>query len=196
MENLRSSASARIAFLDLAAEAAVVGQEDVARELLGDGRGRPDAGGRWSTAETIARPMPIGSTPMWLRKRRSSTDDHRRAHFRRDLVVRQPAPEARPERDQHLRRWRRGRGSSGRGRALREARNSSAAGRRRRRPRSISAEKPRSAGIDEPLQRWSRMASGRRGGGVRAGHSGDGIESSARRDNSSNKLIPVVDRRL
>ena len=32
-------------FLDLAAEAAVVGQEDVARELLGDGRGRADAGG-------------------------------------------------------------------------------------------------------------------------------------------------------
>ena len=32
-------------FLDLAPEAAVVGQEDVARELLGDGRGRADPAG-------------------------------------------------------------------------------------------------------------------------------------------------------
>ena len=28
--------------------------------------------------------------------------DHRRAHFRRDLVVLEPAPEARPDRDQYL----------------------------------------------------------------------------------------------
>ena len=60
--------------LDLAAEAAVVGQEDVARELLGDRRGRADAVAVLTTADAIARPIPIGSTPMWLRKRRSSVE--------------------------------------------------------------------------------------------------------------------------
>ncbi len=99
--NLRSSASARMRFLDLAAEAAVVGQEDVARELLGDGRGRADAvvlderrADRAADADRIDADM--AAEPAVLGR------DHRRAHFRRDLVVGQPLAEARPHRDQHL----------------------------------------------------------------------------------------------
>ena len=97
MLNLRSSASARIAFLDLAAEAAVVGQEDVARELLGDGRvaltpvAAADADrDRAADADRIDADM-AAEAPVLDR-------DHRVAHHRRDLVVGQPFAEARPER--------------------------------------------------------------------------------------------------
>ena len=60
------------AFAHLADEAAVVGQEDVARELLGEGRAalRPAAA---LDATNSERTMPIGSTPRCERKRRSST---------------------------------------------------------------------------------------------------------------------------
>ena len=88
-------------FLDLADEAAVVGQEDVARELLGDRRGRADLvalddrrAERAGDADRIDADV-AAEAPVLGR-------DHRRAHLRRDLVVGQPAAEARAHRHQHL----------------------------------------------------------------------------------------------
>ena len=59
--------------LDLAREGAVVGEEDVAGELLGDGRRRADPVAL-KKADPTARPRPIGSMPIWVRKRRSSVE--------------------------------------------------------------------------------------------------------------------------
>ena len=53
------------------------------------------------TRTLTERAMPIGSTPIWLRKRRSSTAIIAARIVRRDLVVGQPVAEARPERDEH-----------------------------------------------------------------------------------------------
>ena len=60
-------------FADLAAEAAVVGEEDVAGELLGDGRAALPPASLPVARIQSARTMPIGSTPGCERKRRSST---------------------------------------------------------------------------------------------------------------------------
>ena len=88
------------ALLDLSREAAVVGQEDVAGQLLRDGRCRTDPAlvgdardDRTADAERID--AEVAAEPAVLDR------DHRRSHFGRDLVVRKPAPQARPDRHQH-----------------------------------------------------------------------------------------------
>ena len=97
LRDSHSSAKARIASRTLRPKRAVV-EEDVARELLGDGErpgptAEPDA-----DADGAARP--IGSTPD-ASGSACPRPHHRLAHDRRDAVVRQPLAEARPHRHHH-----------------------------------------------------------------------------------------------
>ncbi len=87
------------AFLDLAAEGAAVGQEDVAGELLGDGRAAlcpasgvdPDLGGA-NDADRVDAEMRAEALVL--------DRDHGGPHLRGDLLVRKPLPEAGPNVDQ------------------------------------------------------------------------------------------------
>src|SRR6478672_11860364 len=89
------------AFLDLAHEVAVVGQEDVARELLRDGRGsaypvtsREGGSDRSADVDRVDANMATEAAVLGR--------DHRRPHLRRDMVVAQPLTEARAHRHQNL----------------------------------------------------------------------------------------------
>jgi hypothetical protein len=86
-------------FLDLAPEGAAVGQEDVARELLGDGRSAlsptPRLEAHLERARDADRVDPRVAAEAAILDR-----DHRRTHRRGDFLIAQPAPEARAERDQ------------------------------------------------------------------------------------------------
>ena len=89
-------------FLDLAPEAAVVGQEDVARELLGDGRGRADAVAVRTHRRRDRAADPDRVDADMAAEAAVLGRDHRGAHLRRDLVIGQPSAEARSDRDQNL----------------------------------------------------------------------------------------------
>ena len=101
MLNLRSSASARIASLILRPKLRLLVRKmlrascwvmvEVALHpvALGDRRGDRAADPDRIDADVAAEAAVLGR-------------DHRRAHFRRDLVVGQPLAEARPDRDQDL----------------------------------------------------------------------------------------------
>ena len=111
----------------LAGEGALVGEEDVAGELLGDGRdaAHPVAAG---DAEPEAADD-ADRIDAEMRAEAAVLDrDHRVAHHRRDPVVGQPFAEHRAHRLDDRRHWRRGPGSSGRDCRGGRARHSSAAG--------------------------------------------------------------------
>ena len=89
------------AFLDLTHEIAVAGQEDVAGELLRDGRGGADpaalhdcSANRPSDADRVDPDM-APETAILGR-------DQRCPHFGRDAVIGQPLSETRSDRHQHL----------------------------------------------------------------------------------------------
>ena len=169
-------------FLDLAPEAAVVGQEDVARELLGDGRGRADPAAlgdrrRRSRGRCRSGRRRCGCGSAGPRSRSSPrafpAGSGRRTATCRSSARAKPGPA----------RWRRGPGSSGRGRSAWSARRSSAGRRSRPRPRrSARAARavPHRPALDDVMKVERPAGALMR---TRTGHSGAGIESSARRDN-------------
>ena len=127
------------ALLDLADEGPVVGQEDVARELLGDGRAalapvagaQPNLDGARDSDRIDARDGCGSAGPRWRRSPRASRPgSDRRAASARSSVPSTPAPG----------RWRRAPGSSGRGRCAWSVRRSLEDRRSRpRRPRPARA---------------------------------------------------------
>ena len=88
-------------FLDLPHEAPVVRKEDVARELLGQRRCRADPVVLDHRGADRARKADRVDADMAAEASVFGRDD-RRAHLGRDLIIGEPAAEARPERQQHL----------------------------------------------------------------------------------------------
>jgi hypothetical protein len=96
----RSSASAEDRLAHLAAEGAAVGEEDVARELLRDGRSalRPAA----AVEPHLDRAREADRIDAGMRAEAAILDrDHRVAHDRRDLAVGKPFAEAGPKRQEN-----------------------------------------------------------------------------------------------